>query len=93
MNIPYVKKIDQKTEKVLNPIKGRYVSNSPNRRNRKLKLKKGRFKNNSNRYHQVIVGRDRYIKHTQVIFDYKREKVTRIEHDILVINRKQIHKI
>ena len=67
MNVPYVKQIENKV--VTNPIKGSYISEFPNRRERRQENKKDRFMNNRKTTHLTI-----YKLGPTKVLKYKRER-------------------
>jgi hypothetical protein len=81
LNVPYVKKYDE-NGKLLNPIKGIYLSGVSNRR----KSKKFRFMNNSKSIPLVVNQKSKYFKRLQeIVFVNKLGKLERrfIEHYVL----------
>ena len=66
MNIPYKKKYD-KNGVVVNPIKSNYMSNEPNRSERRKKLQKKRFHGESKNFHLSVFNNMKYHRFRQVI--------------------------
>lgn len=79
MNTPYVKKLNENGE-VINPIKGSYLHQEQNRKQRRLKLE--RFVNNRKTFHLTVTKTLKYARKVQEIL-LKDGSVKRIGHYIL----------
>jgi len=78
MNVPYVKKYNENGQ-VTNPIKGNYISEFPNRKERREDLQKHRFYGESKNLHLTVKGAFKFIRLKQVEFT-KKGKLKIIEH-------------
>lgn len=66
MNKPYVKEVVD--GEIINPIKGSYPSDYPNRKQRRKYLQKDRFRGNSKGVNLSVFKDSKYSRELQVIF-------------------------
>ena len=84
MNVPYVKQQDE-NGKCINPIKGKYVNEHPNRKERREPMQKFRFAGNGNNYPLTVHKTTKFVRTLQHIHlkdksgNYTGE-IKRIEH-------------
>jgi hypothetical protein len=79
MNTPYVKRFNENGE-LLNPINGTYMSQHPNRRQRKSMEKGTRMFPNDKGFHMTVTPFGRYIKRYQQEVDMETGRTKIILH-------------